>query len=285
MIESNQFEKNATKIEVKLKETKPSVGRALVNSVIVYEKAKGKGSGTDALEKIKARLDTEFTDSVKLQKRTDKDQKRWVTQKEIASVIKGVKSDVKRLRLHSRQDLSAKEKQLLQLNFILEFYRTNPIRNEIATTIIMPIGRYKQLKEKTKNYLVLSQKKAEIHFFSFKTSNSFQKRGLLPRIFPLNKTQHMALKRWLQHKPQGENLFWRQNGTALKGAPGRDTLGRWLMSSFKKWIGKHVGSNVLRKVYVSELLQGAPSLTALLDAQQKLGHTNHFTTHTYRRMS
>ena len=124
-------------------------------------------------------------------------------------MIKGVKSDVKRLRLHSRSDLSAKERQLLQLLFILEFYRTNPIRNELATTIVIPVGRYKRIKEKTKNYLVLSQKKAEIHFFSFKTSASFKKRGLLPRIFPLNKTQYIALKRWLEHKHEGENLFWR----------------------------------------------------------------------------
>ena len=109
MLESKEFEKNAKKLGSKLKETKASVGRALVNSVIVYEKAKGRKK-TEELEKLKARLDTEFTDSVKLQKRTDKDQKRWVTQKEIDSVIKGVKSDVKRLRLHSRSDISQKEK-------------------------------------------------------------------------------------------------------------------------------------------------------------------------------
>ena len=65
MIESKEFEKNAKKLEGKLKDTKASVGRALVNAVIVYEKAKGRKK-TEELEKLKARLDTEFTDSVKL---------------------------------------------------------------------------------------------------------------------------------------------------------------------------------------------------------------------------
>ena len=190
-------------------------------------------------------------------------------------MVKGVKAEVKRLNLWTRPSLSKKEMQLLQIHFLVEFYRSNPIRNEIATTLVVPVGQYNQMKEedKTENYLVLSQKNAELQFYSFKTSKSWARRNLLPRVFKLSKTQNNLLRRWLQHKPKGRNLFWRQNGTPLKGAQGRDTLSRWLTSTFRRWTGKHVGSNMLRKVFVSELLQGAPSLTALLDAQQKLGHS------------
>ena len=207
MIGSKAFEKETKKISEALKEVKASVGRALVNSVIVYEKSHGRK--TPRLEELKTRLDTEHTDTVKLQKRTDKDKKRWVTQKDITNVVKGVKGDIKRLSLHTREDLKPKEKQLLQLHFILEFYKTNPIRNELGTTEVIPVGRYKQLKEKTGNYLVLSHRSAEIHFFQFKTSKSFAKRGLLPRKFPLNTTQYNSLRRWLQHKPEGKHLFYR----------------------------------------------------------------------------
>ncbi len=282
MVATTQFEKNVAEIEkaIQTQKIKPSIARSLINAVIVYEKTKGRE--TENLDELKAKYDTEFLDTVKLQKRSPKDEKRWVTQKDIDNVIKGVKAEVKRLNLWNRADLRPKEKQLLQIHFLVEFYRGNPIRNEIATTLVVPVGQYNQMKEKTENYLVLGHKTAELHFFEFKTSKSWARRKLLPRVFKLSKTQNNLLRRWLQHKPKGPNLFWRQNGTALKGAQGRDTLSRWLTGVFRRWTGKHVGSNMLRKVFVSELLQGAPSLTALLDAQQKLGH-NLETMQTYRR--
>ena len=242
----------------------------------MYTKAKGRKT-TEKLDALKGGYDAEFLDTAKLQKRSAKDEKRWITQKDIDNVVKGVKAEVKRLDLwtRARTGLRPKEMQLLQIHFLVEFYRVNPIRNEIATTLVVPVGQYNQMKKenKTENYLVLSQKTAELHFYSFKTSKSWARRNLLPRVFKLSKTQNNLLRRWLHHKPKGRNLFWRQNGTPLRGAQGRDTLSRWLTSTFRRWTGKHVGSNMLRKVFVSELLQGAPSLTALLDAQQKLGHS------------
>ena len=54
------------------------------------------------------------------------------------------------------------------MHFIISFYRVNRIRNELATTVVIPVGQYKQAK-KDKNYLVLSHKSAEIHFYIFKT--------------------------------------------------------------------------------------------------------------------
>ncbi len=91
---------------------------------------------------LKEKLDTEFLDTAKLQKRTDKDQQRWITQKEIDSVVKAVKAEVKRLGLwdKEREELTSKQKQLMQIHFLVEFYRVNPIRNEIATTIVIPVG-------------------------------------------------------------------------------------------------------------------------------------------------
>ena len=213
MVMTTDFEKNATNITKAIhnKQIKPSIARSLINAVIVYEKAKGRK--TTELDELKAKYDTEFLDTLKLQKRSAKDEKRWITQKDIDNVAKGVKAEVKRLdlRTRTRTGLRPKEKQLLQIHFLVEFYRLNPIRNEIATTLVVPIGQYNQMKpeNKTENYLVLSQKTAELQFYSFKTSKSWARRKLLPRIFKLTKTQNNLLRRWLEHKPKGRNLFWR----------------------------------------------------------------------------
>ena len=63
----------------KKEKIKPSIGRALVNAVIVYLKAEGRT--TAKLDDLKATLDTEHLDTSKLQKKTDKDAQRWLTAK------------------------------------------------------------------------------------------------------------------------------------------------------------------------------------------------------------
>ena len=65
------------------------------------------------LDELKQKYDIEFLDTIKLQKRSPKDEKRWITQKDIDNVVKGVKAEVKRLDLWNRDQVSQKEKQLL----------------------------------------------------------------------------------------------------------------------------------------------------------------------------
>ena len=67
MILDSSFEKNAEKIakEIQTQKIKPSIARALINAVIVYEKAKGRKK-TAKLDELKAKYDTEFLDTVKL---------------------------------------------------------------------------------------------------------------------------------------------------------------------------------------------------------------------------
>ena len=66
MVQTTEFEKNAKKIaeEIKSGNLKPSIARALINSIAVYEKAKGRK--TEKLDELKAGYDTEFLDTVKL---------------------------------------------------------------------------------------------------------------------------------------------------------------------------------------------------------------------------
>jgi hypothetical protein len=180
--------------------------------------------------------------------------------------VKAVRGEVRRKRLHEKAVVSVRERELLQINLLMQFYEKNPIRNEIGTSVLVPVGRYKMMKEKTGNYLVLSQKEARFEFWDFKTSKAFARRGLLPRVHKLTKPMFLALKRYLPHRPKGDALFVKQNGKGLTGPDGRDTVGRWLSKTFKKVLGKPLSSNILRKVYISELLQDAPSLKIRLEA-------------------
>lgn len=67
MLGSTEFEKNTTEIAkvIQTQKIKPSIARALINAVIVYEKAKGRKK-TENLDELKAIYDTEFLDTVKL---------------------------------------------------------------------------------------------------------------------------------------------------------------------------------------------------------------------------
>jgi site-specific recombinase XerC len=92
-----------------------------------------------------------------------------------------------------------------------------------------------------------------------------------------------ALRQYLPHRPKGDALFVKQNGKPLVGADGRDTVGRWLAKTFKRVLGKSLSSNMLRKIYISELLQDAPSLKIRLEALEKMGQLSLETQETYKR--
>jgi hypothetical protein len=145
------FEKEASKVEKAVKELKASVGRTLVNSAIVYN-----GGETPKLSKLKAMLDSAYLDNVRTQKKTPKDTKKWITPSDVSTVVKAVRAEVRRKGLAQKKEVSVRERELLQINLLIQFYEKNPIRNEIGTTSVVPIGRYKMMKEKTGNYLVLS---------------------------------------------------------------------------------------------------------------------------------
>ncbi len=58
-------------------------------------------------------------------------------------MLRSVKGEIKRLHLHTRENLTQKEKELLQHHFLLEFYKTFPVRNSVATLVVVQVGRYK----------------------------------------------------------------------------------------------------------------------------------------------
>jgi hypothetical protein len=145
------FEKEVGKVEEAIKDLKASVGRTLVNSAIVYV-----GGETPKLAKLKASLDATYLDEVRTQKKTPKDTKKWITPSQISAVVKVVRAEVRRKGLASKKEVSVRERELLQINLLMQFYEKNPVRNEIGTAIVVPVGRYKMMKEKPGNYLVLS---------------------------------------------------------------------------------------------------------------------------------
>jgi hypothetical protein len=189
LVGSAAFEKEAAKVEEAVKALSASVGRTLVNSAIVFN-----GGETPKLAKLKASLDSAYLDDVRTQKKTPKDTKKWITPSDISAVVKVVRAEVRRKGLAQKKDVSVRERELLQINLLMQFYEKNPVRNEIGTTVVVPVGRYKMMKERPGNYLVLSQKEARLEFHDFKTAKAFARRGLLPRVHKLTKPMFLALR-------------------------------------------------------------------------------------------
>lgn len=202
LVGSYAFEKNSGKVEAAVQDLSPSVGRTLVNSAIVYV-----GGDTPKLAKLKASLDSAYLDDIRTQKKTPKDTKKWITPSDISMVVKVVRGEVRRKGLAHKKEISVRERELLQINLLMQFYEKNPVRNEIGTAVLVPVGRYKMMKKRPGNYLVLSQKQARLEFHDFKTSKAFARRGLLPRVHKLTKPMFYALRQYLPHRPKGDALF------------------------------------------------------------------------------
>ena len=74
-----------------------------------------------------------------------------------------------------------------------------------------------------------------------------------------------------------------QNNTPLTGYNGRAMLGKWLAKTFYKYIRKRISTQMLRKVYLTSLLQDSLDLKSRLDTMEKMGQTSLFTQESYRR--
>lgn len=280
LIDSMDFENKLSDIKSKTKGLSASVRKMLVTAAIVFLKAKNKN--TTKLSEFQKELNVLATDQTKLQKKTDKDAKQWITLKDVQSVLNQIKSEIKRKKIWENKKPNSKDRELLQLHFIIEFYTKFAIRNELATVIIATPYEYQHMSianKKKGNWLVDNK----IYNFVFKTAKHFDKRGKLPLEYKLNRPMMSALKKWLKVKPEGKHLFYMQNNTPLTGYNGRAMLGKWLAKTFYKYIRKRISTQMLRKVYLTSLLQDSLDLKSRLDTMEKMGQTSLFTQESYRR--
>lgn len=158
------FLKNSTEVLDAIKDKLPSTKRNYLNAIIVALQ------GFPDWEKMEAFVDySDLRDELNKQireqsltgKKTEKQEKNWITQEQYDDVVTDYEKRLKKHRvLQSKpSDISSPDRKLLQEYLLLKLYKEIPSRNDFARIKIVKQSEYNKLKnnDMEENYLVISR--------------------------------------------------------------------------------------------------------------------------------
>jgi len=198
--------------------------------------------------KIKAELDESKYD----QSKSEKEDENWVDyetlQKSIKSNFKLVNKIIKR-----SDEISIKEARLIMNYLISVLYvgnrQTPPVRLDYNNMLIKTAEEYEEGHEENQNYLVIHSSRTKYFIFAeYKTVKTYGKKSI--KLEPeLNK----AVNLWLRIKPRikgitTDYLLFNNKGSFVS----ESSMSNYINDAFSS-TGKHIGVNMLRHIYVSDV--------------------------------
>ena len=175
---------------------------------------------------------------------SDKQSKNFATKEELNKMIEEMETQLKPIR--KKEELSKKEKALLQVYTIFNIYMKMPMRNDIAGMIALKQGAFNKLPKEERdsnNYLVINKNNLYFILNNYKTKGTYNELKIDVEDKGLKKILFYFLKR------NGEGvLFKSQVGTPLTS----NALTQLLTKISKRYMGKSVSTTMLRKIYLSD---------------------------------
>lgn len=244
-LKSLKFLKNIKKVIFYLDEMTFNSMRSTLTSIIVALDA------TDDIFKIKPEYDTLFAKAkivydkkLTTNKKSAKTSSNWTTLGALLKKQKALAKEVKNNHIADKQGLTTKNQKLLQNYLIASLYTlTPPRRNIYATVQMMPMEKFKKLKEDVlskNNYLVFTPALRKIFFYfgiqkSQRQAEHYAKQTLPPKLFKV-------LKMYVFFNANQKYML-RNN----RGGPYTST---GLSIKVKELLG--IGSTMIRKIYITE---------------------------------
>jgi hypothetical protein len=170
----------------------------------------------------------------------------WMTLKEIRAFVVKMNDDVKNLKL--RKDISIGNLQLVQDRFMVKFWITYPIRNDLQNTRVLKKGEFNKLSDEDKannNYLIVSSKNVVLHIANYKTKKQYGIKTI--KIVDTNVIRYM--RDWLKVSPNPEyiliNLKTNEPMTGLQ-------ITQNFLRMFGAEFNKKVSTTLLRHIVISD---------------------------------
>ena len=182
------------------------------------------------------------------QKFTKTELANWTSSIEIKKGIKRCKFDVDKLDLLNPRKLKSHEFAVLQHYLVLRFYSEFHFRSNLVS---IRLGHHPG-----KNYY----KNGVLYLNKFKTDKQFARRGLLPLKFTPSRGLKILLRKFIHIRSlQGiENDYLIVNKSWKPVS--RDSFYGYMTSVTFKYIGKKLGTSMLRHIYITEFLDSDPNL-------------------------
>ena len=224
--------------------------RNILNAVIVLLMALNDDKKYDELleeyGKLRDELNNKYNDEQKSGVISDKQSKNFATTEEVFNMINEMADELKPLKKKSNDNITKKEKQLLQAYVLFNIYARMPFRNDVAGMMSINQAAYKKLSDEEKkenNYLVVPSK-GNLYFVlnKYKTSKKYQELDL--------KIEDKDLRKILRYylKVNGMGVLFK---TSTDKPLTRIELSKVLLKYSKKYMNKSISTTLLRKIYLS----------------------------------
>lgn len=224
--------------------------RNILNAIVVLLMALNHDEKYDDLlityGDLRDELNDKYSDEQKSGVISDKQSKNFTDIESIYKMINDMAEDLKPIKKKSKDDLTKKEKQLLQAYTLFNIYSRMPMRNDLAGMTAINQAAYKKLSEEDKkenNYLIVPSK-GNLYFVlnQYKTAKRYKELNL-----PIeDKNLRKILRYYLKMNGMGI-LFKTSTGKPLT----RTELSKVLLKYSNKYMGKSISTTLLRKSYLS----------------------------------
>ena len=240
------FLKKPEEIEEKLSSLHYTTRRNYLNSIIVYLMAVE--DKDDPLIKefsdIRDNHNKQYEEENATGIISDKQKENFVDISEVNNMINKMGQEIKDKKLKKKEDLTAKDKNLIQVYTLYNIYTRLPLRNDLAGMEVINKRVYNKLSEeekKSENYLVINKNSMFFVLNKYKTSSKYEELKI-----DIPKDLEKLLRQYIRINGMGV-LFKSSTGKPLS----RNALSQLLLKTSKKYMGKSISTTMLRKIYLS----------------------------------
>ena len=233
-----------------LKDKKPSTIRNYLASIVVLSESLDNKELSKKYNDLMKEYQIKNNENIKNNKKTDTQNKNWVSLEELKKVLNEYKIELTRKKIFKKDKLNKKEFNLAQLFVAGSLYLADeenpPLRNDYADMKIIDEKEYLKLsnEEKNKNnYLVT--RNTNHKFFSLGDYKTSSKYGL--RKIKVGKKLNAILNNWLKVN-KGGYLLYDTRGNPISN----NNLTKLLYKVFEP-LGKNISSSLIRSIYISTM--------------------------------
>ena len=234
-------------VKDKVSELHFTTQRNYYNAVIVYLMAVRDKKEDPLIEEyveIRDTLNKKYEDEQATGVISDKQKNNFVDISEVNNMINDMATEIKNRKIKKKEDLTPKDKSLLQSYILFNIYTRLPMRNDLAGMEAINKRSYNKLSEEDKkenNYLVVNKNKMFMVLNNYKTSSKYKELDI-----DIPKDLEKLLRLYIRINGMGV-LFKSSTGKPLS----RNALSQLLLKETKKRMGKSISTTMLRKIYLS----------------------------------
>ena len=272
-------------LEVLSNLTNHTIKNNLVSVVVILGSNKAKYKDiieeyNQEIKKLQAKIADKYDDNEK----SEKQKENWIDYKDVLELLKTYKKDTKPLLEKDKDDLTKKEKDLIQQYLVLYLYsgKAFPIvRNDFAD---MKIVNDKYDMDNNKNYLVIPTNKKTPYFKlnEYKTSKYKGEFNIPLKDMELRKLIYNWIK--ITNSPV-LLLNLSGNRTTEKNTPmTANGISKYLNKIFKKHFNKTISTSLLRSIMITDKYSNNLSTKEKKKLANDMGHSKGIAENVYNKI-